>query len=108
GWAVLVGRGAPRLRQSRCTLGRSRDTATQCGRNMAHNWLRVFRGAGASRRGHRRRQQQHARVVWPEKGGGLRGTAWHKMPVIAGFFGSGVLTALSEHEAAFFRYFKKG
>jgi hypothetical protein len=46
-------------------------------------------------------------VVWPEKGGGLRGTAWHKMPVIAGFFGSGVLTALSGHEAAFFRYFKK-
>jgi hypothetical protein len=43
----------------------------------------------------------------PEKDGGLRGTAWHKMPVITGFFGSGVLTALSEHEAAFFRYFKK-
>jgi hypothetical protein len=29
------------------------------------------------------------------------------MPVIAGFFGSGALTALSEHEAAFFRYFKQ-
>jgi hypothetical protein len=29
------------------------------------------------------------------------------MQVIAGFFGSGVLTALPGHEAAFFRYFKK-
>jgi hypothetical protein len=29
------------------------------------------------------------------------------MPVIAGFVGSGVLTALSGHEAAFFRYCKK-
>jgi hypothetical protein len=50
------------------------------------NWLRVFRSAGASRRGHRRRQQQHTRVVWPEKCGGLRATAWHKIQVIAGFF----------------------
>ena len=30
-------------------------------------WLRVFRSAGASRSGHRRRQQQHTRVVWSEK-----------------------------------------
>jgi hypothetical protein len=37
--------------------------------------LRVFRSPGASRIGHRRRQQQHTKVVWSEKCGGLRCTA---------------------------------
>jgi hypothetical protein len=71
------------------------------------NWLRVFRNPGASRTGHRRRQQQHTRVVWPEKCGGLRGTAWHKMQVITEFFGSGARAALPGHRAAFFSSFKE-
>ena len=74
---------------------------------LAHNRLRVFRSAGASRSGHRRRQQQHTRMAWSEKCGGPRGTAWHTMQVIAGFVGSGALAALPGHGAAFFRYFKK-
>jgi hypothetical protein len=71
------------------------------------NWLRVFRNPGASRTGHRRRQQQHTRAVWPEKCGGLRGTAWHKMQVITEFFGSGARAALPGHRAAFFSSFKE-
>jgi hypothetical protein len=75
--------------------------------HLSNNWLRVFRSARAARSDHRRRQQQHTSVVWSEKCGGLWGTAWHKMQVIAGFFGSGALAALPGHGAAFFRYFKK-
>ena len=71
------------------------------------NWLRVFRNPGASRTGHRRRQQQHTRAVWPEKCGELRGTAWHKMQVITEFFGSGARAALPGHRAAFFSSFKE-
>ena len=71
------------------------------------DWLRVFRNPGASRTGHRRRQQQHTRAVWPEKCGGLRGTAWHKMQVITEFFGSGARAALPGHRAAFFSSFKE-
>jgi hypothetical protein len=74
---------------------------------LRHNWLRVFRNPGASRTGHRRRQQQHTRAVWPEKCGGLRGTAWHKMQVITEFFGSGARAALPGHRAAFFSSFKE-
>ena len=55
------------------------------------NWLRVFRSAGASRSGHRRRPPQHTRAVCSEKCGGLRGTAWHKMQVIAGFLARALL-----------------
>jgi hypothetical protein len=46
-------------------------------------------------------------MVWSEKCGGFWGRAWHKMQVIAGFFGSGARAALPGHRAAFFRYFKK-
>ena len=54
-----------------------------------------------------RRQQRPTRVVWSEKCRGLRGTAWHKMQVIAGFFGSGARAALPVHGTAFSTYFKK-
>src|SRR5262249_10136197 len=37
-----------------------------------YNWLRVFRSPGASRIGHKRRQQRHTRVVWSAKCGELR------------------------------------
>src|SRR5262249_7414892 len=42
-----------------------------------------------------------------EKCGGLRRTAWHKMEVIAGFFGSGMRAAQFGLGAAFSHYFKK-
>src|SRR5215510_14503383 len=64
------------------------------------NWLRVFHGAGASRIGHSSRSQRHTRGVRSEKCRGLRGTAWYKMQVIAGLFGSGALVALPVHGAA--------
>ena len=80
---------------------------TRCDSRDSINWLRVFRNPGASRTGHRRRQQQHTRAVWPEKYGGLRGTAWHKMQVITEFFGSGARAALPGHRAAFFSSFKE-
>jgi hypothetical protein len=67
----------------------------------------VFRNAGASHIGQSRRQQRHTRVGWSEKCRGLRGTAWHKMQVIAGFFGSDALAALPGHGAAFSPYFKQ-
>jgi len=46
-------------------------------------------------------------VGWSEKCRGLRGIAKHKMQVIAGFFGSGLLAARPVHGAAFSAYFKK-
>src|SRR5262249_55902641 len=57
------------------------------------NGLRVFRSAGASRRGHSKRPPQHTGVVWSEHCGGPRGTAWHTMQVITGVFGSGTRAA---------------
>src|SRR5215475_7173347 len=49
--------------------------------------------------GPRRSQQRHTRVVWSEQCRGLRGTAWHKRQVSAGFFGSGARAALLVHRA---------
>ena len=44
---------------------------------------------------------------WSEKCIELRGPAWPKMEVIAGFFGSGSLAALPVHRAVFSHYFKR-
>jgi hypothetical protein len=44
--------------------------------------------------GLRRSQQRQTSVGWSEQCRGLRGTAWHKRQVSAGFFGPGARAAL--------------
>jgi hypothetical protein len=79
----------PEMERMRILQARTNGDNTSAARQVALqtlNWLRVFRSAGASRIGKSRRQQRQTGIVWSEKCRGLRGTAWHKMQVIAGFF----------------------
>jgi hypothetical protein len=72
-----------------------------------YNGLRVFRRAAAARIGHRRRQSRHTSRVRSAKCRGFRGTAWHTIPGIAGFFGAGAHAARPVPGAAFSLHCKK-
>ena len=67
----------------------------------------MFHSAAASPIGHRKRQSRHTSMVRSEKCRGFRGTPWHKIPGIAGFFGAGAHAARPVHGAAFSLHCKK-
>jgi hypothetical protein len=71
------------------------------------NWLRVFRGADASRIGPGGGQERHTRAVWSEKCIRLRGRTWAGMRVITVCFGPGALDGLTAYMSVFSHDFQR-
>src|SRR6266478_1793837 len=103
-----------RSRQMRPEVARNALLATHGGLSLElcavifhMNWLRVFRSADASHRGHGANRERRVRLVQPEKCAVRQGKAWDGMRVIAVCFVRCSRSVLDVHTDIFSLHFNR-